>query len=271
MGRDRPERYDRMHSTGGKNGSSEVRPSSAHPATRHDSDTIDTPTTDLLPLLSEAQTARVESEFEDVPEVVAEIPSSPPQSFVMNWDRADDTINDAVDQVEWIAEPFSPLPSYYENAPDVIDIEEEDLPELVVPAPTESTFIPSGPGLAAAESPQGFEASSRGMEMVEEMVELIGEMEEDAEQLNRDQPESAEICRHVALRMTLMLARNGVTVIGIKEQGAVETSMGQAFDRARHQPATIDIPADGAQIIEVISPGFAVGQRILRRARVRCQ
>jgi hypothetical protein len=267
-----PERYNLMHSTGGtKNDSLETRASAARPAAGHDSDpsTIETPTTDLLPLLSEAHTARVESEFEDVPEVIAEIPSSPPQRLFGGVNEADDTITGVITIDTWKSD--SPFTNSILYEPDVIELDEEDLPELVAPDPVE--FVPSSLSSvkAVSDHSHSIEPAPLWLDMVEEVVELIGEMEEDASQLRVDQPDSAEICRHVAVRLTLMLARNGVTVIGIKEQGAVETIMGQTFDRARHQPATIDTPARGARIIEVVSPGFAVGQRVLRRARVRCQ
>jgi molecular chaperone GrpE (heat shock protein) len=66
----------------------------------------------------------------------------------------------------------------------------------------------------------------------------------------------------VILRLEEILGRSGVQII----------SNDAIFDRARHKPdadhGTVD---NGAVVHETLSPGFAVGPRVLRRARVRLE
>ena len=95
------------------------------------------------------------------------------------------------------------------------------------------------------------------MKLVEECVEIVDELDSHMDGL--DAPRR-ELARHVVLRMEEILGRSGVEVI-----------MNDAtFDRARHKPTTASAATTpGAAISETLSPGFAVGRRVLRRARVR--
>lgn len=71
-----------------------------------------------------------------------------------------------------------------------------------------------------------------------------------------------EVVRHVVLRLEEILGRSGVEVI----------SDDATFDRARHKPvAASAATAPGSAIAETLSPGFAVGRRVLQRARVRLE
>jgi molecular chaperone GrpE (heat shock protein) len=93
--------------------------------------------------------------------------------------------------------------------------------------------------------------------LVQECVELYDELDESAPHLDRGgQQMAAMICA----RLRALLQDAGVTVI----EGETR------FDRHRHRP----VPSrggiiTGSPIIETLSPGFAVGRRVLRRAAVR--
>lgn len=91
--------------------------------------------------------------------------------------------------------------------------------------------------------------------LVEDCVALIGEF--DRHKISFD-PQCQEIVDHTVLRLEEVLVRSGVEIISDEVD----------FDRNRHKPAAEDSSTDGT-IIETISPGFAVEQRVLRRARVR--
>lgn len=91
--------------------------------------------------------------------------------------------------------------------------------------------------------------------LVEECTELFGEL--DRHRADFD-PLRQEVVDHVSYRLQEVLERNGV-----------EGICGDArFDHNRHQPDRSGA-ATGAAIAETLSPGFAVGRRVLRRARVR--
>jgi len=97
----------------------------------------------------------------------------------------------------------------------------------------------------------------RWMKLVEECVEVVDELDEHMDSF--DGPRR-EIARHVMLRLEEILERSGVEVI----------SDDAIFDRARHKPdAEHTVTDNGAAVIKTLSPGFAVGSRVLRRARVR--
>lgn len=97
------------------------------------------------------------------------------------------------------------------------------------------------------------------MKLVEECVEVVDELDEHLDSF--DAPRR-EVARHMILRLEEILGRSGVEII----------SNEVIFDRARHKPdadhAAID---NGAAVRETLSPGFAVGPRVLRRARVRLE
>ncbi len=97
----------------------------------------------------------------------------------------------------------------------------------------------------------------RWMKLVEECVEVVDELDEHMESF--DAPRR-EVAGHVILRLEEILGRSGVEII----------SNDTIFDRARHKPDADHSALDnGAAVRETLSPGFAVGPRVLRRARVR--
>jgi hypothetical protein len=96
----------------------------------------------------------------------------------------------------------------------------------------------------------------RWMKLVEECVEVIDELDEHIGSFDAPRREVAE---HVILRLEEILGRSGVQVI----------SNDKVFDRTRHKPAMDHGVLDnGVAVSETLSPGFAVGPRVLRRARV---
>ena len=93
------------------------------------------------------------------------------------------------------------------------------------------------------------------MKLVEECVDLVDELDG---QLAALDPGGREIAEHVCLRLQEVLQRCGVTLID--QPGA--------FERTLHQPVGPGTGA-GTPQVEVLSPGFRVDRRILRRARVQ--
>lgn len=103
------------------------------------------------------------------------------------------------------------------------------------------------------------EEDGRWTKLVEECVEVVDELDDHMSDF--DAPRR-DVARHVILRLEEILERSGVEVI--------ENDI--SFDRARHKPAPASAAtAPGAFISETLSPGFAVGPRVLRRARVRVE
>ena len=95
------------------------------------------------------------------------------------------------------------------------------------------------------------------MRLVEECVEVVDELDR---HMNTFDAPRREVAEHVVLRMEEVLERSGVEVISDEP----------IFDRGRHQPVGASATtSSGAAIAETLSPGFAVGRRVLRRARVR--
>ena len=94
------------------------------------------------------------------------------------------------------------------------------------------------------------------LSLVEECVEVLDELDEHRPGFD---PARRELAEHVMNSLELALEGSGVKVI----------SNDVAFDRARHKPEKASTPASGTTIVETLSPGFAVGPRVLRRARVR--
>ena len=96
-------------------------------------------------------------------------------------------------------------------------------------------------------------------ELAEGCVDVIDELDQHI--VGFDEPRQ-ELAEHVMLRLEEVLERSGVEVI-------VDDA---SFDRARHRPLSGGVEvSNGAAITETISPGFAVGQRVLRRARVQVE
>ena len=97
------------------------------------------------------------------------------------------------------------------------------------------------------------------MNLVEECVEVVDDLDEHMDSF--DAPRR-EVAGHVILRLEEILGRTGVEII----------SNEAIFDRARHQPDADHAATDnGASVGETLSPGFTVGPRVLRRARVRLE
>ena len=111
------------------------------------------------------------------------------------------------------------------------------------------------PNLEAASPPE----DGRWMKLVEECVEVVDELDE---HMGSFDPSRREVAGHVILRLQEILGRSGVEII----------SNDAIFDRARHKPDSDHAATDnGAAVRETLSPGFAVGPRVLRRARVRVE
>lgn len=93
--------------------------------------------------------------------------------------------------------------------------------------------------------------------LVEECVELYDELDH---HLPRMDPAARETAEHVELRLQEILERCGVAVLDQDE----------TYSRDRHHAeAAGGAAVSGAPIAETLSPGFAIGRRILRKARVR--
>lgn len=128
---------------------------------------------------------------------------------------------------------------------------------------------PPVPSPAALESPEP-EATEREpldgepldngpwVKLVEESVALFDEL--DRHRVDFDAPRQ-EVADHVICRLQEILERCGVEPI----------SGGGCFDRNRHQPEGATRVPPGATVTQTLSPGFRVGKRILRRARVQVQ
>jgi hypothetical protein len=99
----------------------------------------------------------------------------------------------------------------------------------------------------------------RWIKLVEECVEVVDELDGHMDSFDETR---REVAGHVILRLEEILGRSGVEII----------SNDAVFDRARHKPdANHAAPRNGAAIRETLSPGFAVGPRVMRRARVRVE
>jgi molecular chaperone GrpE (heat shock protein) len=93
------------------------------------------------------------------------------------------------------------------------------------------------------------------LKLVEECVELFDELDREEAHFA---PQQREVARHVCLRLQEMLQRSNVHLI---DQPA-------PFDRKLHQLDTAASALTQPSDIEIMSPGFRVDRRILRRARV---
>lgn len=95
--------------------------------------------------------------------------------------------------------------------------------------------------------------------LAEDCVDVVDELDRNMASFD---PERQELADHVILRIEEVLERSGVDVI----------SEDATFDSKRHrlEKATTKT-SPGAHITETLSPGFAVGRRVLRRAKVRVE
>jgi hypothetical protein len=113
-----------------------------------------------------------------------------------------------------------------------------------------------GPGRASVPV-EGATANHAWLSVVEECVALFDELEGYAPRLDAAR---REMVSHVTCRLREILERCGVDPI----------SQESSFNRDRHLVEYLAAPPEhGAAIVETLSPGFAVGRRVLRRARVR--
>jgi uncharacterized tellurite resistance protein B-like protein len=97
------------------------------------------------------------------------------------------------------------------------------------------------------------------VDLAEGSVELLDELDRQMPHFDSARQELAD---HVILRLEEVLQRSGVDVI------SEET----VFDRSRHKLARADPQiAPGAIVTKTLSPGFAIGPRVLRRARVQVE
>ncbi len=92
--------------------------------------------------------------------------------------------------------------------------------------------------------------------LVEECVELFEELDS----LTNLDDSGKQVTRHVNYRLEEILLRSGVETI----------DHDLTFNRNRHQVVgSTSSVAPGTPIVETLSPGFTVGRRVFRRARVR--
>ena len=117
---------------------------------------------------------------------------------------------------------------------------------------------PSHTGTSNLEHASPLE-DGRWIKLAEECVDVVDELDEHMGSFDASR---REVAGHVVLRLEEILGRSGVEVI----------SSDAIFDRARHKPNADQAATDnGVAIRETLSPGFAVGSRVLRRARVQLE
>lgn len=95
-------------------------------------------------------------------------------------------------------------------------------------------------------------------------VQAVGELTELVAVLDRQRGQVDEVARpwldYLIDQVTGVLVRCDVELIDSEA----------AYRRARHEPVgSAAMPAEGQEIVETIRPGFALGRRVLLRARVR--
>jgi hypothetical protein len=130
-------------------------------------------------------------------------------------------------------------------------------PQPTQPGIAESTLDSAGldhgeSGVDLAESQDRL--TSKIPKIAESCVRLFDELDRNMADFDQGRRQLAE---HVKVRIEVILESAGVEAI----KGEV------AFDRMRHEPDKST--TNGAEIAETISPGFSLGRRVLRRARVR--
>jgi hypothetical protein len=98
------------------------------------------------------------------------------------------------------------------------------------------------------------------MELVEECAGVIKDLDRHMDGFD---PARRDLADHVILSMAEGLERAGVDLILDDDE---------VFDNKRHEPADTQVrTAPGATITEIVSPGIAVGRRVLRKAQVRVE
>ena len=128
---------------------------------------------------------------------------------------------------------------------------------VVRPSSQSDTSEPSSPPRPIPTHHDDPLNDKRWLKLVEECVGLFDNLDRHFASFD---PARQELVEHVLLQLQEILERSDVELIA-----------GDAtFERRRHQPEQPDArAAPGTPIIETLSPGFAVGNRVLRRARVR--
>lgn len=125
-------------------------------------------------------------------------------------------------------------------------------------SPQAGTLTPSRTETSNTELASPVE-DGRWMKLVEECVEVVDELDGNMDSFDETR---REVAGHVILRLEEILGRSGVEII----------SNDAIFDRVRHKPDADHAEAsNGAAVGETLSPGFAVGPRVIRRARVRLE
>lgn len=95
------------------------------------------------------------------------------------------------------------------------------------------------------------------IKLTQECVTLFDELDRKSASMD---PRRQELASYVCSQLEEILERCGVTIL----------SGDSAFDERRHRPyPAVNRVAAGTAIAETLSPGFVVGPRVLRRARVR--
>jgi len=113
---------------------------------------------------------------------------------------------------------------------------------------------PTAERTPAMDSVAGMERWSR---LVEECVELSKELDEIRV---RDEISTRDLLDHVLVRLQQLLERCGVESI-------VDPA---PFNRRLHRATPgVPKPNSGTYTVEVLAPGFCIGERVLLRARVR--
>lgn len=139
----------------------------------------------------------------------------------------------------------------------------EDHEAPIVQAPSALTKFPSPSGEQPSQQCTGLPSKPAEpldnlawLKLVEELVSLFDQLEAGQSTLRPDQ---RAICEHLLSQLSEILERNGVTLIENES----------AFDPRRHRFITGGTAMVGTAIEETVSPGFLVGSRVLRRAKVR--
>lgn len=123
--------------------------------------------------------------------------------------------------------------------------------------PVRSRNYPASPARSGAGQKEKSLHDERWLHLAEECTDLFDELDRLAP--NVDAPRQ-EMIRHMKYRLQEILTRSGVELI----------DQDTAYNRSRHklEPPDTDIPA-GTPLVEIVSPGFVVGRRVLRPAHVR--
>lgn len=157
-----------------------------------------------------------------------------------------------------------PLPQLLQQPPQVIYansvprpiVSEHREEQITLASQAKVSESPSSPQLVPSNR-DSLMNDERWLKLVEECVALFDDLDS---RLASFDPSRQALVEHVLLQLQEILERSGVELI------VNDTT----FERRRHQP---DQPASGAvpgtPIIATLSPGFALGRRVLRRARVR--